>query len=373
MRKTKIKGLVVLLFLGFAFFHVDANAVQNQCTQLGLLFHEKFDCCGSSGGFPGCLGVEKAYQAADCGVLSCVPPEGTIVYRESFSSNSPIKIYDIFSESVFDPGLNGRWGFPANSGEIKVIDGKKIVFNSPSSPSTLLIYDIPTANLVDTGVQFARADSISFDGSIVAFSDCPLPVPCTFRLKYYDISTGLTTDTGEFADFPQVSGDHIVMARSGIRIFRISTGQTTVIRGGQNTAIDGDLIAFRSGGTNDSTIMYYRISTGQLADTGVPGVAPAVSGDLLSFVTFEFVLDEDLNGDRDKLDRVVVVYDTSTWIFRSTNITTGGSSSEMTMSFDKNIVTIREKETGNIFIYDVLTGRTIDTGISGFFPSVEGK
>ncbi len=80
--------------------------------------------------------------------------------------------------------------------------------------------------------------------------------------------------------------------------------QTKEEMAGQDLNGDGD--------TNDSIIQYYDVEAHEQHNTGIDGLYPSVSGNLIAFITGESAVGRDLNHDGDKLDSVLQYYDIST-------------------------------------------------------------
>ena len=78
------------------------------------------------------------------------------------------------------------------------------------------------------------------------------------------------------------------------------------------------------------------------------------------------MLGNDLNGDRDTSDVVIVVHDISTGATVSTGMTVGRTFNHRIISFDDNLVLSSAGE-----VYDVSTGRVTQTTTS--FGSIDAK
>jgi len=282
-------------------------------------------------------------------------------------------------------------------------------------------YDVSTGALVNTG---ADGGILSVSGSIIAFITIEGWIGVDLNgdgdmgdqvIRYYDISTGALVNTGADGDSPSVSGSIIAfytyewsigvdlngdgdMGDNVIRYYDISTGTLT------NTGADGDrpfvsgsIITFVTGewyigvdlngdgDMGDYVIRYYDVSTGALASTGAVGggIAPwlSVSGNIIAFVTYEGWIDVDLNGDGDMGDNVIRYYDIST----GTLTNTGADGVEPSVSgsiiaFNTPEVWIGVDLNGDgdigdqvIRYYDVSTGALTNTGADGVMPSVSGS
>jgi len=150
----------------------------------------------------------------------------------------------------------------------------------------IIYHDISTGTTTNTGVAGSGLlqHGVSVSGNIIVFMTGEF-------IRYYNISTQTTTNTTAIGHLPSVSGN----------IIAFDTSETWV---SQDLNNDGD--------TEDIVIRYYNISTGITTNTGVAGRWSWVSGNIIAFETYEPWVNQDLNGDGDKEDFIMRYYDIST-------------------------------------------------------------
>lgn len=206
----------------------------------------------------------------------------------------------------------------------------------------------------------------SLDGSVIAFTTYEDDAGEDLNgdgdrldrvIRYYDISTGVVTNTQVEGNMPFLVGNIIVshtdenpdwgvgldlngdgdMDDRVIRYHDVSTSRLTNTEAvGYGPTLDGDIIAFRTpegqvsrdlnldGDTNDSIIRYYDMSSQTATSTGAEGYSTSVYGTIIAFVTFEADAGVDLNGDGDTTDSVIGYHDITTGEATNTGIV-GGS------------------------------------------------
>ena len=202
--------------------------------------------------------------------------------------------------------------------------------------------------------------------------------------------------TSESLADEDLNGDGSIEPISVIRYYRISTGEVTNTGAeGLSPSLDGDIIAFETyearegvnedlnldGDKLDDVIRYYDIGTDKLTNTRTVGSSPSVDGDTIAFRTYEGQLGTDLNADGDKEDNVIRYYNISTGIVMNT------WTSGVLPSLDGSIIafTTWEEEAGLdlngdgdiddpvIRYYDLGTGTVTNTGLVGWSPSLDGN
>jgi parallel beta-helix repeat protein len=161
--------------------------------------------------------------------------------------------------------------------------GSLVAFRGPQG--TVQIYDLSKHELVDTGAQ-GRQPAIY--QNIVAFT---APAPQLGKgvevIRYFDVSTGGLYDTGAVGTHPAVWDGWIVF-------------QTEERLARQDLNGDGD--------RRDIVIGYYDIGTHQVYSTGLVGYEPDVYEKTVAFWSYEPELKQDINGDGDTHDPVVLTY-----------------------------------------------------------------
>jgi hypothetical protein len=215
-----------------------------------------------------------------------------------------IMYYDLSTDTLTNAGVVGRW--PAVSGNIIAFTTWEAAISKDLSGDgdwqdwVIRYYDISTGTVTNTGAQvdtWSSTERNAVSGSIIAFAlreSWPGNVDqngdgdtSDHVIMYYDISTGTTTNTGVVGYLPTASGNIIA--------FTSSEDQAGVDLNG-----DGD--------TEDGVIRYYDISTGTVTNTGAVGSWPSVSGNIIAFYTYELIGGEDLNGDGDEIDHVIMYF-----------------------------------------------------------------
>jgi len=144
-----------------------------------------------------------------------------------------------------------------------------------------------------------------------------------------------------------------------------------------STDLNGD------GDTSDTVLRIFDITTSTITNTGlVSSYYPKISGNKIAFVTNESAISTDLNGDGDQYDAILRIYDITTSTVTNTDL-------QYVQSFaiDRNVVvaSIYESFAGIdlngdgdkldhlLRIYDIATSSTINTNISSSFPDVDGN
>jgi len=163
-------------------------------------------------------------------------------------------------------GVNHRIGL---KGSVASVKGTKFAFYGIGAEiGRIFVYDIPTAQVVDTGITTARGrwtwgvPSRYFSGTYVAFVDS-----VDGHVKYYSLADGTIGDTGLPAtDDPTMDGNVVA---AGDSFYDLATGQTVVLETGARLAVVArNVIAFLSA---SGEIKYRLIDSGQTFGTGMNG------------------------------------------------------------------------------------------------------
>lgn len=291
---------------------------------------------------------------------------------------------------ISSAGANGQPAVYSTGadGDSPVISGDIIAFStSESSVSSdlngdgdtldwvLQYYNTSSGILTNTGVADYMDDSLSISGNRIAlFYDewwAGLDLngdgdTYDYFIMYYDISTGTLINTGAAGEYPSISGD-------------IITFTTLEYWVGEEEDWNGD------GDPWDYIIRYYDISTGTLYNTGSEGNYPSIDGNTIAFITTEFFINQDLNGDGDTFDSVVRYNDISTGATVNTGAVgygynplsvSGNIIAFYTYEADINQDLSGDGDTNDFVVryYNISTGVVKNTGsLWGAQPSVSGN
>ena len=242
-------------------------------------------------------------------------------------------------------------------------------------------------------------------------------------IHIYDHSTGTTTNLGLSLDQVSIfdtgilygnlivftvdessqgntdlNGDGDTDDFNVIHIYDHSTGTTTNLKiDGSVDNIDGNLIAFTvhesfqgntdlngDGDTRDGILHIYDPSTGEITNLELVSEPPSIDGNLVAFLVNERAQgDKDLNGDIDRFDEILHIYDHSTGVVTNLKI-----ASEGVLILDNNLVAfdVSERFQGRIdlngdgdiddsilHIYDHSTGVVTNSEINGALLDVNGN
>lgn len=197
-----------------------------------------------------------------------------------------LSYYDFKSNTKYDTGLQG-----ANSS----LKGGKIAFHSWGWGATeISVYDIATGEVIQTGISTASrrlgngpgASGRYFTGEHIAFVDIT-----DNHVKYYSLSSGTITDTGQVGSDPTMDGNIIAFVTPTAyddygnprdyyaAFYDISTSKVTLIErihdyysGG--TIVAGNVIAYTVMGTMPwrFEVKYYLIDSNVIVSTGIQDV-----------------------------------------------------------------------------------------------------
>lgn len=246
--------------------------------------------------------------------------------------------------------------------------------------ASLLVFNIPQLEQV-SGIQpvstGAEGKNPSLHGSIIAFSTPEAAVQTDLNvdgdlfdnvIRYYDLATGLVTNTAAAGDNPSVYGNVIVFRtpRGVIQYYDIEGRRlfnTTVV--GEEPKVWGDMIVFAG---NDQKLRIYNVSSGSLENIGVFGSNPTLDGRVIAFSTVETLVNTDLDGDGtiNPFTSVVRFYDLSTRAVVNTGAVGDRTSVyNMLIAFDYAL-------NAPIRLYNITSGEVINTGAVGFTPTIYG-
>jgi len=173
-------------------------------------------------------------------------------------------------------------GFGRGSSYVsRLVSGTMIAYVAAGK---LNIYDTATGQNIVTMESVPDAGSPSFSGNLIVF------VGTTGTLRYYDVATGNTTDTGEYGSYPVIDNGTIAYETpEGKVAYYITSTGTNVITpivnswpGDGHPSISNNIIAAfqREGGAygdlngdgiideNSSYLVLYDILTGKMVSTG---------------------------------------------------------------------------------------------------------
>jgi hypothetical protein len=275
------------------------------------------------------------------------------------------------------------------------------------------------AQTINTGVVGEPVAAESFDNGIIVFSTSEFSVgfdlngdgdELDYVIRYYNVSSGVTTNTTAVGENPAI-GDNIIAFTTYegyigedlnndtetddyiLRYYDIVSGITeNTGEFGLEPVVDNGVIVFfvaedwldedlnGDGNKVDRFIWYYNVSSGVTFNaTTISGTYASKRGDIIAFETRESWDNIDLNGDGDMLDSVIRYYNMSTGII--TNTTAVGYEP----SFDGNIIAFytEEFDVGDlngdgdtsdriIRYYNISSGTITNTTVYGTFPCVEG-
>ncbi|MBS7632951.1 hypothetical protein KEJ15_04935 [Candidatus Bathyarchaeota archaeon] len=276
------------------------------------------------------------------------------------------------------------------------------------------------AETVNTGIVGELAAAESFDRGIIVFSTYEFSVGVDLNgdsdtldivIRYYNVSSGITTNTTAVGENPTIGGSIIAFTTYEgyigedlnndtdindyiLRYYDIASG-TTVNTGefGLEPVVDNGVVVFfvaedwldkdlnGDGNKVDRFVWYYNVFSKTIFNaTAISGTYPSKCGDIITFVTWENWDNIDLNGDGDALDSVIRYYNVSEGTI--TNTEAVGHEP----SIDGNVIAFYTDESdvsdlngdGDtsdkiIRYYDISAGTVINTAAYGEFPCIEGN
>jgi len=172
-------------------------------------------------------------------------------------------------------------------------DGIDLNGDGDAVDSVIRYYNMSTATITNIT---AVGHEVSINDNIIAFYTSEYDIGDDLNgdgdmsdriIRYYNISSGTITNTAVYGEFPCVKGNVIAF-------------ETWEPDFGED--LNGD------GSVDDNVIRYYDISTGATFCTSAVGHYASVDTDMIAFYTYESSVDEDLNGDGDKADRIIRYY-----------------------------------------------------------------
>jgi len=246
---------------------------------------------------------------------SVLGPGGTDLNGDGDTTDVVLHVYDPATHVTTNLGL-------AASTDLKIFE-KTIAFRVSEAEqgqdlngdgdlldSVLFVYDGATATTINT--HMAADPSILLDGHVVAF-------------RVNEIAQGNVSRNGD----PDV-GDDVMTLYCLAPSPCTATGVINLaLAADPGFDLKGDLLSFAirekgQGGVSlnppdtdgaDTVVQVYRISTGVRTNLGLPGNLERIAGDKVAFGVYERQqAHTDLNGDFDRVDHVMHVYDASTGI-----------------------------------------------------------
>ncbi len=240
-------------------------------------------------------------------IVSCEPGdidlyEQTIVFVDG---QGHMGIYELDTQRAQTTQIVGRrpsiWGsyvaFESPTGQIALWDletgqiaqltmgrepalwGTLLAFQGPEG--TIQIYDLKKQQLVDSGAV-GREPAVY--EQLVAFT---APSPDGEVIRYFDVASGQLHDTGAVGTHPAVWGRYIVFQSQERLAHKDLNG-------------DGDRL--------DTVICFFDLETQEVYSTGIVGYEPDLYEEMAAFWSYEPALRQDLNGDGDLHDPVVLTY-----------------------------------------------------------------
>ncbi|MCI2429367.1 DUF11 domain-containing protein [Candidatus Acetothermia bacterium] len=245
--------------------------------------------------------------------------------------------------------------------------------NHSSTDCILRYMDLKTGRVLSAGVAVScEPRQIDIYEKIIVF------VGEGNQIRYYDIRTGIVSETGVSGSYPTIYENIIAFASEGtIHYFDLSTRVliNTGIPGEMPVLYDG-IIAFVAG--TPATVRYYDLRTGLATDTGAVGTQPFLHGKIIAFTSGEREAGLDLSGNGDLKDRVIRYYDVESASLHNT-----GAVGAFPAIFGKIIVfhtgerAVKQDLNGDgdkqdvvIRYYDLGLNRVFNTGRVGVEPDI---
>ena len=224
----------------------------------------------------------------------------------------------------------------------------------------------------------AVGTSPSAHGQLIAFSTPEVAVQIDLNgdgdlgdrvIRYYNLTSGVLTNTGAVGNFPSLFGKLIVFTGPGNMVSYYNVSSSTVTSSGlvgDGARLHNDLIVFAG---NDQKIRVYNVSTGVVENTGALGASPSMFGTTLAFSTLESLVGADLNGDGviDPFASVARYYDTKTRAVVNT-----GALADHVSGYG-SIIAFDYALNAPVMFYNTTSGTTVNTGAVGLMPAVYGS
>lgn len=240
---------------------------------------------------------------------------------------------------------------------------------------TVLRYmNLLTGEVVNTGAivsGFARAISV-YENTIVF-------VGVDRLIHYYKIDTGELMNLEVKGYTPHIYDELVVFSENGqIHCYdlRAKAFKSLMLEGYSPTIYENLIVYYAKG-----TIWYYDLVTGLVVNTGIIGVQPYLQGQVIALVLEEVVLNEDLNKDGDKQDKIIGYYDIGSGVLVVTEaIGYLPAICDTIIVFATDELAVGEDLNGDgkikgsvIRYYDMATGKVVNTGILGTEPAIHKK
>jgi len=305
------------------------------------------------------------------------------------------------------------------SGEEASVDGSIIAFSTMESSigqdlngdgdifdSVIRYYNTSDGNLTNTGLE---GTFCSVAGSIIAFQtweswnledlNGDLDTDDVL-ISYYNISDGAVTAVSDGL-YPSVDGSIIAFQGEHVMYYNISDGtiNDTGEPGWLDLSVSGSIIAFSTmessisqdlngdGDIFDSVIRFYNMSDGTVTNTGESADCPSISGSIIAFSATEYFTDQDLNGDGDKYDDVVMYHNISDGSTTNTGTDRSIGTDGVYPSLSGSIIAFQTWESfthedlngdgiinGFVIRYYNISSRTVtNTDAYGKFPEISGS
>ena len=268
------------------------------------------------------LYVEPGSEPYEFMIKAGVPPEKKYTWRHTDNPRASEPTTGFVSESELnnrgyealtptpeptstpggDPPIYGNiMAFPT----VERFMGQDLNGDGDINDTVLRYMNLETGEVVNTRLIASSAHhAMDIYENIIAF------VGKGTRIRYYDINTGTVREAEATGSRPSIYGNIIAFASGGtICYFDLST-QTLVDTKvpGSSPAIYRDRIVFHVSSPKH-TIWTYDLCTGAAVDTGIIGKEATLYENGVAFVTAEFSIAKDLNGDSDVHDSVIRYYD----------------------------------------------------------------
>jgi len=224
----------------------------------------------------------------------------------------------------------------------------------------------------------AVGTSPSAHGQLIAFSTPEVAVQIDLNgdgdmsdrvIRYYNLTSGVLTNTGAVGDLPSLFGKLIVFTGPGNVVSYYNVSSSTVTSpglAGDGARLYDDLIVFAG---TDQKIRVYSVSTGVVENTGALGAGPAVFESIVAFSTFESLVGADLNGDGviDPFTSVARYYD------RKTRTVVNTAALADHVSVYGSIIAFDYALNAPVRFYNTTSGNTVNTGTIGLGPAAYGS
>jgi len=251
------------------------------------------------------------------------------------TEDSVIRYYDILTRTVRNTGVVGlRTGLVGDAIAFWTLEQGTDDLNGDGDTEDMIIsfYSISKGEVTVTGIV-GLFGSDSFEGSMIAFTTSEGEAGIDLNhdgdkedsvIRYYDLSSGVVTNTEVIGESPCLSRGIIAFstseAQSGIdlngdgdkedyvfRYYNTSSSMVTNTRvTGLSGSLDGDVLAFDRWVDERRRIEIgcYELSSGTVTWVAVGG-DPSLDDNIIAFSLWEQWFDRDLNKDGDAIDSLM--------------------------------------------------------------------